>query len=114
MKPDEVRCMDCGSVYVPGLENDFYTEGDDPKIGRCEKCMVSKILSPRPSPVIISEETSKEICKRGQGEDCCRYLMNNGGNWNCGKGSNFEAMINEKAGTMSAKSNNCSGPPNFT
>lgn len=106
--------MGCGSVYVPNFANDFYPDGDNEEVGHCERCVIAKALAPKHSPVIVLEQTSIEVCKRGQGEKCCRYLIVNGANWCCAKDSNFQSAIDERFASMKAKGNNCSGPPNFT
>jgi len=62
----------------------------------------------------MDESRAIEVCKRGQGADCCRYLAFGGG-WRCAK-LDFDGLrpIIEKRtaeGTMSAKADLCPGIP---
>ncbi|MBI4992315.1 MAG: hypothetical protein HZB99_03785 [Candidatus Harrisonbacteria bacterium] len=64
----------------------------------------------------LNEEQLKNICKLGKGEVTCSFLgMIPGSGFSCLKGTPVEAIIWERrdSGKMSAKGDNCSGPPNF-
>jgi len=54
--------------------------------------------------VTMTGEEAKEICRLGQGTECCAFLCVGGKGFGCLKGSNA-AIIYErlKAGTMNAK-----------
>lgn len=58
-----------------------------------------------------SEDHAKEICKLGQGEKTCRYLVVGEKGFKCGKYNFVRGAIDERseAGTMNAKGNNCEG-----
>jgi hypothetical protein len=64
-------------------------------------------------PEITREQVFK-LCLPGSGEKTCAYLTMGPG-WNCAKGESFERAITQRAalGLMTAKGNNCSGPPEF-
>lgn len=51
----------------------------------------------------------KDVCKIGQGKDCCRYLMVGGNGFECGKLTVFKPIIDARVRKMSAKSDNCEG-----
>lgn len=61
------------------------------------------------------------VCRIGQGEKCCAYLAMGGPvedlpGWTCAKDMpTIRAAIALRlaAGTMTAKGDNCSGPPDF-
>jgi len=111
-------CMDCKLVFVPSLSFDFYQEGSNPEVGRCENCMIvnafgSESNEPFPLP---AEYYKERVCKVGKGEKTCSFLgFNNGSVLSCMKGSDMESIIMAKLAenTMKAKGDNCSGPPNF-
>ncbi len=50
-------------------------------------------------------------CKPGQGEACCAFLLAGPGGMECAKGTGYEKIIKErlKAGTFTAKGDNCVG-----
>lgn len=56
----------------------------------------------------------QDVCGLASGETTCAFLTV-GGAWECAKGTGTEWTIRDrlKAGTMNAKGNNCSGPPDF-
>jgi hypothetical protein len=61
----------------------------------------------------MTEERSIEICKRGQGAECCRYLAVYEG-FRCAKLTDgLREMIDKRSaeGTMGAKGDNCEGIP---
>lgn len=56
----------------------------------------------------ISMDKVKEVCKIGQGADCCKYLMMGTIGFECGKLGVFRKYIDERT-DMSAKGDNCDG-----
>ncbi len=60
---------------------------------------------------IIESKHAKEICKVGQGEECCAFLMMGANGFECAKGTRAHAIINLRLaeGTMNAKGDNCDG-----
>lgn len=62
----------------------------------------------------MNQEHVDNVCRIGQGEACCAYLMMGNG-FECGKGGPADRTIRSrlKAGTMTAKGDNCSGHPDF-
>lgn len=61
-------------------------------------------------------EHVRPLCKMGEGAECCAFLTFGGGGFCCAKGSSFEFLIwqRQAQGTMTAKGDNCDGPPDFT
>ena len=58
----------------------------------------------------LSKDYVEKICKLGQGEKCCAFLMKSlGGDFACAKGSSIESVIRERLGqgTMISKGDNC-------
>ena len=65
----------------------------------------------------LTMERARTLCKMGKGAETCSFLgMEAGVGFACQKGTEIEGLIRSrrKAGTMSAKGDNCSGPPDFT
>lgn len=118
--PDEktYTCKDCGLTFVPSFEFDFYPdESGNPESGYCENCMLKNAFGSKPSnePVPIPEGHDTKICKRGMGAETCAYLGFSGERFQCLKNSSFEEQIKKRLAenSMGAKSDNCSGPPDF-
>lgn len=59
----------------------------------------------------ISDETSINICKIGQGDECCRYLACGADGFECLKNTSLRRLLDERVefGTMNAKGDNCLG-----
>lgn len=60
----------------------------------------------------VDIEYAREVCKIGQGRDCCRYLTIGGSGWSCEKlNPEGRRMIDARAarGLFTAISINCSG-----
>lgn len=62
----------------------------------------------------IDDKKLEEICKLGQGADCCRYLMvdGSGSGIGCAKNDpNYKSVIDErvKSGKFVARADNCEG-----
>jgi len=56
----------------------------------------------------------KNVCKIGQNENCCRYLMAGGGGFECGKtDKRAKIVIDQRVehGMFTAKADNCDGQP---
>lgn len=63
----------------------------------------------------ISIEHANSVCLIGKGERTCSFFSIGPDGLECLKGTSFAAVIRarQKMGTMNAKGDNCSGPPNF-
>ena len=57
----------------------------------------------------ISEETLINVCKIGQGKDCCRYILSDINGFECGKHTDFKELIDNRINNMVAKGDNCEG-----
>ncbi len=53
----------------------------------------------------------REVCKIGQGAECCRYLTMGANGWSCEKLSEMGITLDAKAlaGSMTARADNCPG-----
>lgn len=53
----------------------------------------------------------KDVCKIGQGNACCRYLVMGGGGFECAKHSSLRNVLDErvKSKTINAQGDNCPG-----
>lgn len=58
---------------------------------------------------LVDNKTLKEICKMGQGNDCCRYIICGADGIECGKGTEFQLAIDANVSKMTAKGDNCKG-----
>lgn len=55
-----------------------------------------------------------DTCKVGQGAACCRYVTMSAGGWECGKADPaIRHAIDQRAGSMKAKGDNCPGVTNL-
>lgn len=63
----------------------------------------------------LSNEQLETLCKLKQGELTCAFITAGGDGFSCGKGTFAEPHIRKRIaeGTMAAKGDNCSGPPEF-
>lgn len=58
----------------------------------------------------ISREHYTDVCKIGQGRECCRYVVGGPGGLECGKLTpSLKAAIDQRAESMVAQSDNCPG-----
>ncbi len=59
----------------------------------------------------ISEDTLKDVCKIGQGKECCRYLACGPNGFDCMKHSSIGRVLDSRvaAGTIRAQGDNCEG-----
>ena len=60
---------------------------------------------------MISKKVAVEVCKLGQGADCCKYLMAGEGGLECAKTPGqepFKILLDAKT-DMVAKGDNCTG-----
>lgn len=62
-------------------------------------------------PIIGTFKHTREICKLGQGEDCCAFIVMGMDGFECVKGTLTQQTIELKLaeGTMNAKDDNCKG-----
>lgn len=56
----------------------------------------------------ITDEHARDVCKFGNGAQCCRYLTMAGAHWSCEKHSALAKVIDART-DMHAKSDNCKG-----
>ncbi len=63
----------------------------------------------------LSEERVDAVCRVGQDEATCAFLMFSSGGYECAKGSALENTLRQiqEAGSMQSQGDNCSGPPTF-
>lgn len=54
----------------------------------------------------------KEVCKMGQGKDCCRYLLCSAEGFECGKTGALKGVIDSRVEYMTAQGDNCEGVKN--
>jgi hypothetical protein len=68
------------------------------------------------SPIKVTEDQKKNLCKFGQGSKTCSFLIMSAEGFCCAKGTDFQAMLEERRflETIRAMGDNCSGPPEFT
>ena len=62
----------------------------------------------------LTKEQIDDVCKMGQGAECCRYLYADGDGMHCGKVvPAMQAMIDQRvaAGLMRSVGDNCEGVP---
>lgn len=60
----------------------------------------------------LSTQHMKEVCKIGQGADCCKYLLCSGEGFECGKTGALKGVIDSRAEYMTAQGDNCDGVSN--
>lgn len=60
----------------------------------------------------LTTEHIKNVCKIGQGHDCCRYLICGVDGFQCEKLGALKEVIDSKVQYMSAQSDNCEGVSN--
>jgi hypothetical protein len=59
---------------------------------------------------MLTEEVLKNVCKLGQGEQCCRYIVSGKSGLTCAKlNPSVRAAIDGAAHRMKAKGDNCDG-----
>jgi len=60
--------------------------------------------------MLIPDETLTEVCKMGQGEECCRYIIVDPDEGIvCGKGTPLQPTLDANVKTMIAQGDNCEG-----
>ena len=57
----------------------------------------------------MDDKILKDICKMGQGADCCRYITVGPDGFECAKGTTLQATLDQRVGIMVAKGDNCDG-----
>lgn len=65
-----------------------------------------------PAPDYPTDKDVKELCKIGQGHDCCRYLTVGAKGWSCEKKTpGIKALLDQRVElkTMNARGDNCPG-----
>ena len=60
----------------------------------------------------MSPQQIIDVCKMGQGADCCRYLICSGNGFECAKTTSLKDAIDTRMNQMNAKSDNCGGVKN--
>ncbi len=64
------------------------------------------------NPTMVTEEMTVEVCKIGQGHDCCRYLtMTPRQGWTCEKHTSWKNHLDDRVAskTITARGDNCPG-----
>lgn len=56
-------------------------------------------------------EHVKNVCKIGQGHDCCRYLVMGAQGFECTKGTSLQVVLDARVynNTITAQGDNCEG-----
>jgi len=54
----------------------------------------------------------KEVCKIGQGNDTCRYVVIGADGFHCTKLTSIKSTIDKRVNKMTAKGDNCNGIEN--
>lgn len=111
---EQVTCRKCHLSFVPSVLFDFYPDGQDPKVGLCERCVVNQALGVNdPTPLQPGQEVAR--CKFGQHKRTCSFLGVTGKGFQCLKGTAMETEIRKRReeNSIKAKGDNCSGPPDF-
>jgi hypothetical protein len=115
---EQVTCRKCHITFVPSFEFDFYPDGEDPKVGLCERCMMEEAFSKNQpethGPVAIPAGYEETVCQPGKGKLTCSFLGMTP-DFECLKGTAFEPELQRRRqeGSMGAQGDNCSGPPDF-
>ena len=120
-KTKECTCSNCGHTFVSSILFDFYPRPtkENPSAGLCENCFLKEALPKQTtvniSPVFIPSGYKETVCKMGKKEMTCSFLGFGEGGYLCLKKSSMEESIKERIrnNSISAKGDNCSGPPNF-
>ena len=62
-------------------------------------------------PVLLDDDYVENICKIGQQEKTCRYLLMGPHGWCCGKLSHLKEYFDQRVanGAMLARGDNCEG-----
>ena len=61
------------------------------------------------SGLSLSKERLETVCKIGEGENCCRYIVLGVEGFCCAKNTDFKDIIDSSIGHMTAKACNCEG-----
>jgi len=101
----------CRKTWTPSFVGDCY-EIDGFKM--CDRCAMPYILKTR-MPETIDSQHVDTVCKIGEGEATCAFLLVGGPNFSCAKYTQHEETPRNRVeeGSMGAKRDNCSGPPAF-
>lgn len=60
----------------------------------------------------LTKEHVEQVCKVGQREKCCRYLLCDINGFECGKTGPLKGVIDSRVMYMSAQADNCEGVDN--
>jgi hypothetical protein len=62
----------------------------------------------------ITKKQLKEVCKIGQGEECCRYLTCGSKGFECAKNTPLQITLDDRVlkDQMNAQGDNCDGMDN--
>lgn len=60
----------------------------------------------------LTVEYIKDVCKFGQGHDCCRYLTCGPNGFECEKLGALKGVIDSRVQYMTAQADNCEGVKN--
>lgn len=60
-------------------------------------------------PADFTDEHRANVCRMGQGADCCRYLTMGSQGWSCAKRTSLRFVIDRRVAEMTAKGDNCDG-----
>lgn len=63
---------------------------------------------------ILAMDRVQGLCRIGQGERCCAFLVASAYGFECAKGTSLEETLRIRRLTMNARGDNCSGWPDFT
>jgi hypothetical protein len=61
----------------------------------------------------LSPEHVRRVCRIGQADKCCIFLIAGPGGFECGKGTSAQDVLLARRPTMVAQGDNCDGPPTF-
>lgn len=59
--------------------------------------------------MIIPPDHVTDVCKIGQGHDCCRYLVVGPGGFECAKLTSMKLTLDARGDSMTARGDNCPG-----
>ena len=62
-------------------------------------------------PKTVSREHAFQVCKIGQGKECCRYFMVGAGGFECAKNTKMKKYLDSrvKENSITALGDNCEG-----
>ena len=62
-------------------------------------------------PTFPDDEWTRQVCRIGQGQACCRYLTMSPAGWSCEKYGSLKAHLDRRvaANSITAQGDNCEG-----